>query len=73
MRVTIRQRKDRPGWWVFVSYQGRRMKRGFGNDKKQAKEFATKLDTKLRWAEMNGEPVAMSQPDQSDADGEHFT
>ena len=65
MWVTVVQRKDRPGWWVLVNYQGQRKKKGFGKDKKLAQAFASKVLAKIRWADANGEAIVLSQPDQS--------
>ncbi len=64
MGVKLGERKDKPGWWVFINYKGKRTKKCFGTNKKLAQEFAAKLTAKLKWAEVNGEPVALSQPDQ---------
>jgi len=60
MSVRVGQRKDKPGWWVFVSYRGRRMKKCFPDGRmgeKAARTFAEKLLAKMKWAEMNGEDV----------------
>lgn len=65
VRVGTRPAKDKkPGWWVFINHKGKRTKKCFGTNKKLAQEFAAKLTAKLKWAEVNGEPVALSQPDQ---------
>ncbi len=64
MGVKVRTRSDKPGWWVFINHKGKRTKKCFGTNKKLAQEFAAKLTAKLKWAEVNGEPVALSQPDQ---------
>jgi len=64
MGVTVGQRNDRPGWWVFINHQGNRIKKCFGNDKKLAQAFAAKIEAKLRWAAANGEAVTLSSPDQ---------
>jgi integrase len=64
MGVIVKQRPDKPGWWVFVNYQGKRTKKCFGSDKKGAKAFADKLSARLKWAEASGECLALSKPDQ---------
>jgi hypothetical protein len=66
MGVKVRQRKDKPGWWVFIHHQGRRTKKCFGEGRpgeKAAKAFAEKLSARLKWAEASGEAIALSQPD----------
>ncbi len=63
MGAWITKRKDRPGWRVIAYSQGRQLTKSF-RDKKQAKEFAEKMDAKIKWAEASGEPLALSQPDQ---------
>jgi hypothetical protein len=55
--------KTKPGWWVFISYRGKRTKRCFPDGKvgeKAAQAFAEKLMAKLTWAEMNGEEVSIA-------------
>ncbi len=64
MGVKLGERKDKSGWWVFINHKGKRTKKCFGTNKKLAQEFAAKLTAKLKWAEVNGESVALSQPDQ---------
>ena len=65
MWVTVVQRKDRPGWWVLVNYQGQRKKKGFGKDKKLAQAYASNVLAKIRWADANGDAIVLSQPDQA--------
>ena len=48
MGIKVGQRKDKPGWWVFIHHQGRRKKKFFGTNKKLAFEFASKLEAKLK-------------------------
>src|SRR6187549_403842 len=64
MGVKVRQRKDRPGYWVYINYNKQRTKKQF-SDKKLAQEFARKIEARLKWSEANGEPVVLSQPDQT--------
>lgn len=67
MGVKVGQRKDKPGWWVFIHYQGKRTKKCFAEGKsgeRAAKAFAEKLSARLKWADASGEPVALSQADQ---------
>jgi len=65
MGVKVRARKDKPGWWVVVHHHGQRIKKCFGANKKQAEAFAERLAARLKWAEVNGEPVALAQPEQA--------
>src|SRR5262245_52745370 len=63
MSVRVSQRKDKPGWWVFVSYRGKRTKKSFPDGRageKAARTFAEKLLAKMKWAEMNGEAVSFA-------------
>ena len=48
MGVKLGERKDKPGWWVFINHKGQRKKKYFGTNKQLAKEFANKLDAKLK-------------------------
>jgi integrase len=52
MGVIVKQRPDKPGWWVFVNHQRRRTKKYFGSNKRLAKEFAEKLEAKLKLGEL---------------------
>jgi integrase len=64
MAVKVGQRKDKPGWWVFVHHQGRRIKKCFGPGKsgeRVARQFAEKLSARIKWAETNGEAVVLAQ------------
>jgi len=65
MGVRVCERKDKRGWWMMVNYKGKRMKKCFGRNKKLAQDCASKLSARLKWAEVNGEPVVLSQPDQT--------
>jgi hypothetical protein len=58
MGVKVGERKDKPGWWVFINHQGRRTKKYFGRDKKGATAFADKLSARLKWAEASGENLS---------------
>jgi hypothetical protein len=65
--VKVGERKDKPGWWVFINYQGRRTKKYFAKGRsgeKAAKAFAEKISARLKWAEASGEPLVLSQPHQ---------
>ena len=64
MGVRVSQRNDKPGWWVMVNHKGKRFKKCFGSNKRLAQDFANKLSARLKWAEVNGEPVVLSQPEQ---------
>lgn len=48
MGVLVRQRPDKPGWWVLIHHQGQRKKKYFGTNKALAVDFAKKLDTRLK-------------------------
>lgn len=48
MGVKVQQRTDKPGWWVIIHHKGQRKKKYFGTNKQLAKEFANKLDAKLK-------------------------
>jgi integrase len=62
MGVTVRQRKDRSGYWVFINHNKQRTQKQF-SDKKLAQEFAKKIEARLKWSEANGEPIVLTQPD----------
>lgn len=64
MGVKLRERPGK-GWYVLTDWKGQRKAKFFGKDKKQAKAFAEKLTARLSWAEHEGEPIALSQPDQT--------
>ena len=63
MGVKLRERPGK-GWYVFTDWQGQRKAKCFGKNKRLAQAFAEKLTAQLKWAEHNGEPLALSQPDQ---------
>src|SRR5262249_29397907 len=48
MAVLVRQRPDKPGWWVFIHHQGQRKKKYFGSNKKLAQDFAKQLERRLK-------------------------
>lgn len=48
MGVKVKQRDDKPGWWVFIHHQGQRKKKYFGTNKALALDFAKKLETRLK-------------------------
>lgn len=64
MGVKLRERPGK-GWYVFTDWQGQRKAKCFGKNKRLAQAFADKLTARLKWAEQTGEPLALSQPDQS--------
>jgi len=51
MGVRVLQRKDKPGWWVYIHYKGQRKKKYFGSSKDLAVEFADKLEAKIKLGE----------------------
>jgi integrase len=63
MGVKVRE-VDGKGWYVFINWRNQRKAKSFGTDKATAKAFAKKLSARLKWAEVSGEPLALSQPDQ---------
>ena len=63
MGVNVREVSGK-GWYVFINWRNQRKAKSFGSDKVLAKAFAKKLSARLKWAEVSGEPVALSQPDQ---------
>jgi integrase len=65
MGVIVRERKDKPGWWVFAHHRGQRTKKCFGADKRAAKAFAAQLEARITLAKVRGEPLVLSQPDQA--------
>ena len=70
MSVKVEERRDKKtgkykGWYVITHWHGQRKAKCFGKNKQQAKAFADKLDARLRWAEQSGEPIVLSQPDQT--------
>ena len=76
MSVRVGQRKDKPGWWVFIHHRGKRKKNRFPESKegkKEAEEFATKLRKRLDWAEVNGEYVALSTEETVQTVGTYLT
>jgi hypothetical protein len=63
MGVKVREVNGK-GWYVFINWRNQRKAKSFGIDKATAKEFAKKLSARLKWAEVSGEPLVLSQPDQ---------
>jgi len=47
MGVKVRERPGR-GWWVLIDWNGQWKAKCFGKNKKLAKEFATKIEAKLK-------------------------
>jgi hypothetical protein len=64
MGVKLRERPGK-GWYVLTDWKGQRKAKCFGKNKRLAQAFADKLAARLSWAEHNGEPLALSQPDQN--------
>ena len=62
MGVKVRERPGK-GWYVFIDWKNQRKAKFFGKNKTLAKSFAKKLAAKLKWAEQNGEPIALSRPE----------
>jgi hypothetical protein len=48
MGFKVGERKDKPGWWVFINHNGQRRKKSFGSNKKLAQEFAAKVEAKIK-------------------------
>ncbi len=48
MGVKVQQRSDKAGWWVIIHHKGERKKKYFGANKQLAKEFANKLDARIK-------------------------
>lgn len=63
MGVKVREVNGK-GWYVFINWRNQRKAKCFGADKNTAKAFGKKLSARLKWAEVSGEPLAISQPDQ---------
>jgi integrase len=63
MGVKVREVEGK-GWYVFINWRNQRKAKCFGTDKTTAKTFAKKLSARLKWADVSGEPIALSQPDQ---------
>jgi integrase len=59
MGVTVRQRKDKRGWWAFIHHKGQRTKRRFETER-EARHFAELLSAKLKLGELNGETIQFS-------------
>ena len=62
MGVKLRERPEK-GWYVLTDWKGQRKAKFFGENKKLAKAFAAKLESRLKWAEQSGEPLCLSRPD----------
>ncbi len=62
MGVNVRERPGK-GWYVLINWQNKRKAEYFGKHKALAKAFADKFIARLKWAEQNGEPLVLSQPD----------
>ena len=63
MGVKVSERPGK-GWYVFTNCKGQRKAKFFGRDERLAREFGRKLEARLKWAELSGEPVALSQLEQ---------
>lgn len=64
MGVKLRERPGK-GWGVFIDWRGQRKAKFFGANKTLARDFAKKLEAKLKWAEVSGEALVLSQPEQA--------
>ncbi|HJY87997.1 MAG TPA: site-specific integrase [Candidatus Acidoferrales bacterium] len=62
MGVKVREVK-RKGWYVFINWRNQRKAKSFSS-KEAARAFAKKLEARLKWADVSGEPLALSQPEQ---------
>ncbi len=51
MGIRVKQRNDKPGWWVYIHHKGQRKKKYFGSNKALAIDFAKKLDARLKYGE----------------------
>lgn len=51
MGIRVKQRNDKPGWWVYIHHKGQRKKKYFGSNKALAMDFAKKLDARLKFGE----------------------
>ncbi len=56
MGVKLRERPGK-GWYVFISWQGKRKAKAFGSNEKSAQLFAQKMAYRLKEAEQEGTPV----------------
>jgi hypothetical protein len=63
MGVKVREVEGK-GWYVLINWRNQRKAKSFRTDKATAKAFAKKLSARLKWAEVSGEPLALSQPEQ---------
>ena len=50
MGVKVREVSGK-GWYVFINWQNRRKAKAFGNNRALAKEFASKMDARLKLGE----------------------
>ena len=62
MGVNVRHVSGK-GWYAFINWRNQRKAKSFSS-KEKAKAFAKKLEARLKWADVSGEPMALSQPDQ---------
>lgn len=63
MGVKVREVPGK-GWYVYINWRSQRKAKCFGTNKGTAKDFAKKLEARLKWADVSGESLALSQPDQ---------
>jgi len=47
MGVKLRERAEK-GWYVLIDWKGQRKAKSFGTNKKLAKDFAAKMEAKLK-------------------------
>src|SRR5688572_25872979 len=69
MSVKVRERRDKTGkskgWYVFITLKGQRKAKCFGKNKRLATEFAEKLEARIKWGQISGEPIFLAQPEQT--------
>ncbi len=69
MSVKVRERRDKTGkskgWYVLIESKGQRKAKCFGKNKRLATEFAEKLEARIKWGQISGEPVVLAQPEKA--------
>src|SRR5436309_11853843 len=69
MSVKVRERRDKTGksksWYVLIKSNGQRKAKCFGKNKRLATEFAEKLEARIKWGQLSGEPIVLAQPEQA--------
>src|SRR6266404_2394275 len=59
MSVRVRQRPDKPGWWLFIDHQGKQKKKHF-TDKETALKVARQVRERLALGDFN---ITEEQPE----------